>query len=124
MNWKTVRLELGRTSDFPEGSASRAYLLRVPLDDSGLIDAGALGREPGHATVRRFWPNQRDMSGRLVATPEGWAVRYDPGEAPPGNPATFRLDTRETMRLGACVTVTEPDGRALPFRVASLGRGA
>ncbi|HEX8193677.1 MAG TPA: hypothetical protein VF552_12340 [Allosphingosinicella sp.] len=117
MNWKTVRLELARSRDFPKGSASRAYLLRLPLDDSGAIDATALGHEPGHATVRRFWPNERDRSGRIVATPEGWAVRYDPGDA--DGDSLYRLET-ETVRLGGEIRVTEPDGRLLPFRVASL----
>jgi hypothetical protein len=117
MNWKTVRLELGRTRDFPEGSASRAYLLRLPLDESGAIDASAIRSEPGHATVRRFWPNERDRSGRIVPTPEGWAVRYDPGDAE--GDGVYRLET-QSVRLGGEVRVTEPDGRLLPFRVASL----
>jgi hypothetical protein len=117
MNWKTVRLELGHTSEFPKGSASRTYLLRLPLDERGGIDRGALGREPGHATVRRFWPSQPDMSGRVIETPGGWALRYDPGEA--AGEAECRLET-EPVRLGACFAVAEPDGRLLPFRVAGL----
>jgi hypothetical protein len=40
--WNLVRLELAGTSEYPEGSASRAYMLRVPLDDAGLIDEAAL----------------------------------------------------------------------------------
>jgi hypothetical protein len=117
MNWNDVRLELARTRDFPEGSASRAYLLRLPLDDSGAIDLAAIRSEPGHATVRRFWPNERDRRGRIVATPDGWAVRYDPGDAE--DDALYRLET-ESVRLGAEIQVTEPDGRRLPFRVAGL----
>ncbi|HEY0014488.1 MAG TPA: hypothetical protein VGB79_16720 [Allosphingosinicella sp.] len=118
MNWNTVRLELGRTRDFPQGSASRAYLLRLPLDESGAIDEVAIRSDPGHATVRRFWPNERDRSGRIVATPEGWAVRYDPGDAE--GDAVYRLET-ETVHLGGEIRVMEPDGHLLPFRVASLG---
>ena len=117
MNWNTVRLELARTRDFPQGSASRAYLLRLPLDDSGAIDEGAIRSDPGHATVRRFWPNERDRSGRIVATADGWAVRYDPGDAE--GDAVYRLET-QALHLGGEVRVTEPDGRLLPFRVASL----
>jgi hypothetical protein len=117
MNWKTVRLELARTRDFPKGSASRAYLLRLPLDDSGAIDARAIGCEPAHATVRRFWPNERDRSGRIVATADGWAVRYDPGDAE--GDGVYRLET-EAVRLGGEIRVTEPDGRLLTFRIASL----
>jgi hypothetical protein len=44
MTWKSIRLELARTKEFPEGSASRAYLLRLPLDDRGRIYESALRR--------------------------------------------------------------------------------
>jgi hypothetical protein len=117
MNWKNVRIELARTSDFPQGSASRAYLLRLPLDENGAIDEHAIQSDPAHATVRRFWPSERDRSGRIVATPEGWAVRYDPGDA--DGDAVYRVET-EAVHLGGEIRVTEPDGRLLPFRVASL----
>lgn len=119
MNWKTVRLELARSSDFPKGSASRAYLLRLPLDDRGAIDAPAVLSDPGHATVRRFWPNERDRSGRIVPTSDGWAVSYDPGDS--DDEGLYRLETG-VLSLGGEVRVTEPDGRLLPFRVASLGK--
>ena len=42
MTWQSIRLELARTPDFPDGSASRAYLLRLPLHRDGLIDEEAL----------------------------------------------------------------------------------
>ena len=119
MTWKTVRLELSRTRDFPKGSASRAYLLRLPLDDSGLIDESAIRQEPGHATVRRFWPNEPDRRGRLVPTPDGWAVSYDQGDGERG--CVYRLEAG-AVQLGGEMKVTEPDGRLLPFRVASLGK--
>ena len=38
MNWKTIRLELAATREFPTGSAGRAFLLRLPLRDDGSID--------------------------------------------------------------------------------------
>ena len=31
MTWKTIRLELARTPEYPEGSAAHAYVLRLPL---------------------------------------------------------------------------------------------
>jgi hypothetical protein len=117
MTWKSIRLELARTKEFPEGSASRAYLLRLPLDDRGLIDESALRREPAMATVHRFWPNQPDMSGYVIRTPAGWAMSYEPGEE--DDETVFHLETHP-LRIGEYVTLTEPDGRKLPFRVASL----
>jgi hypothetical protein len=117
MNWKAIRLELARTADHPLGSASRAYLLRLPLAEDGSIDARAIQDEPARATVRRHWPNQRDMAGQIVQTPSGWAFNYEPGEA--DDQVTYHLESHK-LRIGACVTLTEPDGRRLPFRVAAV----
>ena len=117
MNWKSIRLELARTKEFPEGSASRAYLLRLPLDPSGLIDEEALGHTPALATVHRHWPNEPDLSGYVVRTPNGWALSYEPGED--DDETVFHLETHP-IRVGEYITLTEPDGRRLPFRVASL----
>ena len=117
MNWKSIRLELARTKEFPGGSASRAYLLRLPLDSSGLIDEEALGHAPALATVHRHWPNEPDLSGYVVRTPNGWALSYEPGED--DDETVFHLETHP-IRVGEYITLTEPDGRRLPFRVASL----
>jgi hypothetical protein len=110
MTWKTIRLELARTKEFPEGSASRAYLLRLPMDDDGLIDETELRDLPAQATVRRFWPNEPDLSGYLIRTSRGWAFSYRLGEE--DDATIFHLETHPLL--------TEPDGRKLPFRVASI----
>jgi len=117
MNWKSIRLELARTQEFPEGSASRAYLLRLPLDEHGLIDEQALGCSPAMATVHRHWPNQPDLSGYVVRTPSGWAMSYEPGEG--DDETVYQLETHP-IRIGEYLTMTEPDGRRLPFRVTSM----
>ena len=117
MNWKSISLELARTEEFPEGSASRAYLLRLPLDEQGLIDEEALGRSPAMATVHRHWPNEPDLSGYVIRTPNGWAMSYEPGDA--DDETVFHLETHP-IRIGEYVTLTEPDGRRLPFRVTTL----
>lgn len=117
MNWKSIRLELARTRDFPGGSASRAFLLHLPLREDGLIDEETLRRTPVRATVHRFWPNQRDQAGYVIPTPRGWALSYRPGEE--DDEAVFHLETHP-IRLGEYLTLTEPDGSRLPFRVASL----
>jgi len=117
MIWKNIRLELARTREFPEGSASRAYLLRLPLGDDGLIDEAALRAAPARATVRRHWPNEADMSGYIIRTPRGWALSYRLGEE--DDEKIFHLETHRLMP-GEYITLTEPDGRKLPFRVAAL----
>jgi hypothetical protein len=117
MNWKSIRLELARTRDFPEGSGSRAYLLHLPLDEDGRIDEASLKTQPSKAIVRRSWPEERDISGYVIPTPGGWAFSYEPGDA--DDETVFHLETH-AIRLGEYVTLTEPDGQQLPFRVASL----
>ena len=119
MNWKSIRLELARTPDFPEGSASRAYLLHLPLREDGLIDETSFREAPASATVRRFWPSEPDMAGYVIRARGGWAFSYEPGEE--DDECIFHLETHP-IRPGEYITLTEPDGRRLPFRVASLKR--
>lgn len=117
MTWYNVRLELARTAEFPNGSPSRCYLLRLPIDTHGMIDERTLRAEPARATVRRFWPNEADLSGYVMRTSRGWALSYRPGED--DDETVFHLETHP-LRLGEYLTLTEPNGQQLPFRVASL----
>ena len=112
--WSLVRLELGRTPEFPEGSASRAYMLRVPLASDGLIDQTAIAQRPAMASVRRFWPNEPDQQGYLIRKGKGWAFSYALGED--DDEAVYHLESHP-IRFGEYVTLTEPDGTRLPFRV-------
>ena len=112
--WNLIRLELARTPEFPAGSASRAYMLRVPLDAEGRIDETALARKPAMATVRRFWPNEPDQSGSLVRKGRGWAFSYAVGED--DDEDLYHLEAHP-LRIGEYVTLTEQDGRQFPFRV-------
>lgn len=117
MTWKTIRLELARTERFPQGSASRSYLLRLPVGDDGLVDETTVKETPARATFRRFWPNEPDRIGYVVRTPKGWALSYEPGEA--DDEQVYHLESHP-LRIGEYVTLTEPDGARLPFRVAHL----
>jgi hypothetical protein len=114
MIWKSVRLELGRTNEFPNGSASRAYLLRLPLDSEGRIDEAALENLPEQATVRRLWPSEPDLSGHLVKEGSRWAfvARNSQEVISAFDPLAFRVG--QTLEL-------EERGRRMPFRVAKLG---
>lgn len=112
MSWSTIRLELAGTRDFPSGSVSRGFLIRVPLDSSGSIDAASLATAPQKATVRRFWSTQPDENGRVVDADGHWAFRCS-GRAD-------RLLSDASFRLGAEVAVADSEGVPLPFRVASI----
>jgi hypothetical protein len=117
MNWNSIRLELARTSDFPRGSPSRSYLLRLPLHEDGLIDEASLQAAPARATVHRFWPNEPDLAGYVIRTAGGWALSHEIGEE--DDEAIFHLESHP-IRLGENIILTEPDGRRLPFRVAEI----
>jgi hypothetical protein len=116
MTWKSIRLELGRTSDFPRGSASRAYVLRLPLAEDGTIDEQALVSRPEQATVRRMWPSEPDLSGHLIRVDQGWA--FLAGRSGQCKKVWSEFDA-EPISEGALLILRE-NGRALPFRVARL----
>ena len=117
MNWSTIRLELACGPRFPQGSPHRCYLLNVPLQAGGLLDEDLVRAAPMRATVRRFWPSQPDRRGHVIKTPEGWAFAYEPRSG--GNEMLFRVDDTP-LRIGECITLTEPDGERLPFRVTAV----
>lgn len=114
MNWKSIRLELASTGEFPAGSVSRAFLVQLPLDDFDMVDGAALASNPSKATVRRHWSTEPDEQGRLVSSGSNWAVRYlGQGDR------VFRFDGTP-IRLGQQVSVIEPDGKVLPLKVTSV----
>lgn len=117
MCWKNIRLELARASQFPRGSPHRCYLLQLPLEAGGLVDEEVVRASPRRATVRRFWPSQPDLRGYVVKTPEGWAFSYESKAG--GDENLFKVDTHP-IRVGECITLTEPDGERLPFRVTNV----
>jgi len=80
MDWKTIRLELAATADFPKGSVGRGFLIRAPVNGDGRIDELRLRENPGRAKVRRVWPNEPDEGGQLVRVDGHWAMRF------PGRP--------------------------------------
>ncbi len=117
--WKIIRLELARTPEYPSGSASRAYILRLPVYEDGMIDEDAVKEHRSMATVRRFWPNEPDQQGYVVKAGDHWAFSYRVGED--DDESLFHLETHP-LAPGEFVTLTEPDGRQFPFKVAEVAR--
>lgn len=56
MTWKTIRLEIARTPEYPEGSTAHAYVLRLPIDDNGFIERAAMKHPSESPMVHRIWP--------------------------------------------------------------------
>jgi hypothetical protein len=113
-NWRDIRLELARTKEFPAGSVSRGYLIRLPLNDDDVVDQDAFNRNPYKAIVRRYWSTEPDEAGIVLAVDGDWAMRCN-------GTLDRRLDLNgRAIRLGQQISVVEADGAILPFRVASV----
>jgi hypothetical protein len=118
MAWYTVRLELARTRDFPNGSGAHGYLLRAPLDQDGGLDEAQWRDHKTAANVKRFWENEDDEHGKLVHTRHRtWAFSYGPGEE--DDEPFYHLETHK-LKVGEYVSIKEHDGETLPFRVADV----
>lgn len=115
--WNIVKLELARTDEFPAGSANHSYLIRVPLDENGIIDEAARAADPSRATIRRFWPNEPDQSGYVLKAKNGWVFSYAVGDD--DDEILFHLENHP-FKQGEYLTVTEPDGDRLPYRIAHV----
>jgi hypothetical protein len=116
MTWKTVRLGLARTAEFPEGSAAHAYVLRLPIDDDGFIERAAMKHPSESPMVHRMWPNELDQVGMVISQRAGWAFSYEVGDA--DDEGIFHLE-HHPIRIGEYLTITEADGKRLPFKVVS-----
>ena len=113
-SWRKIRLELAQSSEFPKGSVGRAYLVRLPLDDNDLVDEAELLKRPHLATVRRHWATDADEAG-LVQKVDGVLAMQCNGTSA----RMLRFDGRP-IRLGQQVSVVEPDGAVLGFRIAGI----
>lgn len=118
MALKTIRLELARNPEFPDGSREHGYEFVAPLDDRGTFDEQEWRRARMECTVRRFWEGEEDETGLLVRTRRGWAFHYhdrDPEEDEP----LYHLD-RHKMVVGDYVSITEHDGVQRTFKIVSV----
>ena len=107
MTLRTIRLELARTKEFPEGSAGHGYEFIAPLDKSGQLDSDEWQRFRQACTVRRFWRGENDEHGQLERTLDGtWVFSYEVGEDYGGRSlGVFLVKPGETT----LVRVPDPD---------------
>ncbi|MBL8688138.1 MAG: hypothetical protein JNL04_03520 [Rhodospirillaceae bacterium] len=116
---KTIRLELARSREFPDGSASHGYILRAPLTADGHLDVETWRKERDLCAVRRFWGAEEEQRGTLIHTAgRRWAFSYVPGDDSDDEPI-FRLDSH-VFRAGEYISITEHDGIERTFRIASV----
>jgi hypothetical protein len=67
-------------------------------------------------TVFRFWPGEPDRQGVVIPRGRSWVFSYAPGES--DDEALFHVENH-AISVGEYLTITEPDGEKLPFRVVS-----
>lgn len=116
-NWTNVRLELGRTRDFPHGSPLRHYLLSLPLQADNTIDEQVRAEHPFQVTVRRFWPEEPDRRGHLVRVSKGWVFSYMVSEA--DQPDFCQLHDHPIL-LHETIIIAESPNLHLPYCVADI----
>ena len=116
MTLMNIRLELGRTRDFPQGDPRHGYEFVAPLDAGGHLDASAWSTARQHCIARSFRPGQEDRTGMLRHVGHGWRFDYEPGSD--DDEPFFKLD-RHVIAQGLYVTLTE-QGTQNPFRIVSV----
>ena len=117
MPWRLVRLEHGPSSDFPNGSAVRGYLLRIPLKANGYIDGGIHSLDPNGSTVRRFWPSEKILSGNLRQNGSRWEM-VSPGIQ--SEISTIGWFEDRALIMGTTIRICETESDALPFVVVDI----
>lgn len=118
MTLKNIRIELARTPARPEGDPGHAYEFRAPLNESGFLDRFAWPAARTLCTVRRFEEGTEAEHGLLILSRGGhWAFSYAPGTD--DDEDVFKLGSHK-IQVGQYLTVTEHDGEARTFRVASV----
>jgi len=111
---RTVRLELARCRDFPEGSPTHGYELRIPLDARGKLDVGEMPAHRHETTFRRFWGGE-DETGRVHHDHRGWKLAFSGGP----EEIIFKGDVHRFLP-GDYVSIAERDGETRTFRVITV----
>jgi hypothetical protein len=117
--FKTIRLNLARSREFPEGSDRHGYTLVAPLDADGRLDPVAWRKNRELCRVVRFWGDDEEDVGHLVHRPGGsWGFTYDvKGDEDPES--GFKLQDH-LFRLGEYVSIRDDDDKLHTFRVVEV----
>jgi hypothetical protein len=118
MSLKSIRLELARSPDTPDGDPGHGYVFRAPLDAAGHLDEKGWRDVRDFCVVRRLERGDEVERGMLLRTRGGqWVFSYAPGTD--DDEPIFRLSSHN-FAPGAYVSITEHDGVQRTFRVASV----
>jgi hypothetical protein len=118
MTLMTIRLEMGRTEEYPEGNPELGYEFVVPLNPKGQIDADAWRHLKEKCWVRQIENGFVVQKGLVKHVGHGWRFDYQAGTRADDEPF-FKLD-RHVLAPGHYVSITEPDKVQRPFKVVSV----
>ncbi len=113
-----IWLQLGRTDEFPAGSANHGYVFAAPLGKDGHIDPVAWRAIKDKCRVTRFWGDERVEHGLLRHVGHGWRFDYEARVKNDDEPF-FKLD-QHAVEPDNYVSITEHDGIQRPFRIMSV----
>jgi len=116
MTLMTIRLELARTPEFPSGNPARGFEFTAPLTREGHLDSQGWEKAKDRCTVTRFWDG-RELRGKLRHVGSGWRFDYIDGDD--DDEPFFKLD-KHVVEPGLYVTIREPNGQELPFRIVRV----
>ena len=121
MTLQTIRLELARDADFPQGSSEHGYEFVAPLGADGHIDAEGWRGARKNCRVRRFWEGEDEEQGHLIHLrgAGGWAFHYDIDGDPDVDEPGYKFDSH-VFREGEYVSIREQDGRLRTFKVVTV----
>jgi hypothetical protein len=116
MAWSTIRLDLARNREFPEGSRHHGYLLHAPLTPEGRIDVVAYEGGRNRAVVEEFWGDMEPKRGRLIHRNQSlWSFVFGPTDEEP----IFHFGDHR-FAPGEYLTVRDLSGADLTFRVTTV----
>ncbi|CAE7726239.1 unnamed protein product [Symbiodinium necroappetens] len=120
MTLMSIRLELARDHDYPNGSSTHGYEFVAPLDSEGHIDLEGWRKQRKHCHVWRFWEGEADEYGHLVHTRgRAWAFHYDVAGDPDLDEPGYRFDSHRFVE-GEYVSIREQDEELRTFRVVAV----
>ncbi len=115
---KTIRLNLARSADYPEGSASHGYRFTAPLDGEGHLDAEGWRENRDRCRVVRFWGFEEEDIGHLVHHGTGWGFHYDI-DGDEGDESGYRLGSHLFVP-GEYVSIRDDEGETHTFQVVTV----
>lgn len=115
---KSVRLNLARTREYPNGSDRHGYRFTAPLDAEGHLDPEGWKKHRDKCRVVRFWGGEEEDIGHLVHHGRSWGFHYDlSGDE--GDEFGYRLGSHRFVP-GEYVSIRDDEGRLHTFVVVSV----